>query len=83
MRRSVRYALGVAAVLTVGIALIPVTQALAANGASATFTKTSDWGTGYEGKYTIHNGSTGAARRGGSSSTCRPARPSRRSGMPP
>src|SRR5258706_15825183 len=58
MRRSVRNALRVAAVLTVGLAVIPVTQAFAANGASATFTKTSDWGTGYEGKYTIMNGSS-------------------------
>src|SRR5882672_6820460 len=58
MRRSVRNALRVAAVLTVGIAIIPVTQAFAANGASAAFTKSSDWGSGYEGKYTITNGST-------------------------
>jgi chitinase len=44
----------------VGIAVVPVTQALAANGASAAFTKLSDWGTGYEGKYTIANGSSSA-----------------------
>jgi chitinase len=47
-----------AAVLAVGLAVVPVTQAFAANGASATFTKSSDWGSGYEGKYTIVNGST-------------------------
>jgi chitinase len=56
MRR--RTALGAAAVLTLGLGLIPATQAYAANGASATFTKSSDWGTGYEAKYTIVNGST-------------------------
>lgn len=60
MRRSVRNALRVAVVLTVGVALIPISQAFAANGASATFTKSSDWGSGYEGKYTIANGSTSA-----------------------
>jgi chitinase len=60
MRRSVRNALRVAAVLTVGLAIIPVSQAFAANGASATFTRSSDWGSGYEGKYTIFNGSSAA-----------------------
>jgi chitinase len=60
MRRPVRNALRVAAVLTVGVALLPISQAFAANGASATFTKSSDWGSGYEGKYTITNGSTSA-----------------------
>jgi chitinase len=57
MRRSVRTALLVTTVVAVAAAIIPVTQALAANGASATFTKQSDWGSGYEGKYTITNGS--------------------------
>ncbi len=57
MRRSVRHVLIGAAVLAVGLAVVPVTRAYAANGASATFTK-SDWGNGYEGKYTIVNGST-------------------------
>jgi len=58
MRRSVRTALQVAAVLVVATAILPVTRAFAANGASATFTKSSDWGTGYEAKYTIVNGSS-------------------------
>jgi chitinase len=60
MRRSVRNALRIAAVVAVVTAIaVPVTRmAFAANGASATFTKSSDWGSGYEGKYTILNGST-------------------------
>jgi chitinase len=58
MRRPVRYALGATTVLALGLALLPVTQAFAANGASAAFTKSSDWGSGYEGKYTITNGSS-------------------------
>jgi chitinase len=57
MRRPVRLALGAATLLAVGLIVLPVTMAQAANGASATFTKSSDWGTGYEGKYTITNGS--------------------------
>ncbi len=60
MRRPVRYALGATTVLALGLALVPVTQAFAANGASAAFTKSSDWGSGYEGKYTITNGSSSA-----------------------
>ena len=58
-RRRALLIAGAAAVL-VAVAVVPVTRAFAANGASATFTKTSDWGTGYEGKYTIVNGSTSA-----------------------
>ena len=53
MRRPVRFALAAATVLTLGIAVIPANVAFAANGASAAFTKSSDWGSGYEGKYTI------------------------------
>ena len=48
-----------AAVIAVGLALTPAGPAHAA-GLTATFTKTSDWGTGYEGKYTIVNGTTAA-----------------------
>jgi chitinase len=59
MRRSVHHALSAAAILlAVGVAAVPLRPALAANGASATFTKLSDWGTGYEGKFTIVNNST-------------------------
>src|SRR5262245_47021835 len=58
MRRPVRLAIGAATLLAAGLIIVPATLANAANGASATFTKSSDWGTGYEGKYTIANGST-------------------------
>src|SRR5690349_11663852 len=60
MRRKMRRALGGAVLLAVAIAVLPVSQAFAANGASAVFTKTGDWGSGYEGKYTITNGSSGS-----------------------
>ena len=60
MRRPVRYALGAATLLAIGLAVVPVSQAFAANGAAAAFTKSSDWGSGYEGKYTITNGSSSA-----------------------
>jgi chitinase len=40
------------------VAFAPMPMAYAANGASATFTRSSDWGSGYEGKYTITNGSS-------------------------
>ncbi|MEV6829210.1 glycosyl hydrolase family 18 protein [Amycolatopsis sp. NPDC051102] len=40
--------------IAVGLVTVP---ASAAGGVSAAFSKSSDWGTGYEGKYTINNGS--------------------------
>ena len=46
--------LTVAGALAVGLVTVP---ANAAGGVSATFSKGSDWGTGYEGKYTIANNS--------------------------
>ncbi|WP_370947326.1 cellulose binding domain-containing protein [Amycolatopsis sp. cg5] len=52
-------ALGLAAAvgaLVAGMVIAP--SAGAANGVTASFTKGSDWGTGYEGKYTITNGSS-------------------------
>jgi chitinase len=49
----------IAAVVAVIAGLI-VAPASAAGGVSATFSKGQDWGTGYEGKYTIANGSTAA-----------------------
>ncbi|HWO65879.1 MAG TPA: cellulose binding domain-containing protein, partial [Umezawaea sp.] len=42
------------AALVLGLTVVPA--ASGAGGVSATFTKGSDWGTGYEGKYTISNG---------------------------
>ncbi|MCE7009875.1 glycosyl hydrolase family 18 protein [Kibdelosporangium philippinense] len=47
----------VSASVVLGLAVVP---AAGAGGVSATFSKGSDWGTGYEGKYTITNGSTSA-----------------------
>jgi chitinase len=50
--------LGTTLLVIVGLLVAPA--ATAANGVSATFSKSSDWGTGYEGKYTIVNGGTTA-----------------------
>nr|WP_205801631.1 cellulose binding domain-containing protein [Micromonospora thermarum] len=60
MRRPARNLLlaAVAALVTVaGTTLVLAAPARAA-GPTATFVKTSDWGTGWEGKYTITNGGT-------------------------
>lgn len=43
--------------LLLGLALLPAVPAAAA-GETAVFVKTSDWGSGWEGKYTITNGGT-------------------------
>src|SRR5439155_13556026 len=48
-----------AVLLVLGIVLVPGQAAQGATGVTATFTKTQDWGTGYEGKYTITNGTSG------------------------
>ncbi|MEU7783810.1 cellulose binding domain-containing protein [Amycolatopsis sp. NPDC049159] len=53
-------ALGLAAAAATIGAMFVIAPANAAGGVSATFTKGSDWGTGYEGKYTIANGSGSA-----------------------
>jgi chitinase len=59
-RRRARLIAGVAAAFVVtGLALVVPGSAVAANGQAATFTKTSDWGTGWEGNYKITN--SGAA----------------------
>jgi hypothetical protein len=49
--------LGLLVVTGAVVAGIAVAPASAAGGLSATFSKGQDWGTGYEGKYTIVNGS--------------------------
>jgi chitinase len=54
MRRRL---LTVLSALLLGLALVPAAPAAAA-GESAVFAKTSDWGSGWEGKYTITNGGT-------------------------
>ncbi|MEV8440945.1 glycosyl hydrolase family 18 protein [Actinosynnema sp. NPDC051121] len=48
------------AVATLVVGLVVAPAASGAGGVSATFSKGSDWGTGYEGKYTIKNGGTAA-----------------------
>ena len=57
MKRKWLSALGLAAAAATIGAVFVIAPANAAGGVSATFTKGSDWGTGYEGKYTIANGS--------------------------
>ncbi len=52
------FAVSAAAILAA--AVVPGASASAANGAAATFSISSDWGTGYEAKYTITNGSNTA-----------------------
>jgi len=57
-RRRAHLTAGIAAALVVaGLCLVPG-SASAAGGLSATFTKTSDWGTGYEASYRIANAGT-------------------------
>jgi chitinase len=50
----------VAAVGALVLGIVVAAPAEGAGGVSATFSKGSDWGTGYEGKYTISNGGTTA-----------------------
>jgi hypothetical protein len=52
-----RITLAIAAISAVVIALLTA-QAASAAGVSATFTKVSDWGSGFEGKVTVTNGTT-------------------------
>ncbi|MFB9908754.1 glycosyl hydrolase family 18 protein [Allokutzneria oryzae] len=49
-----------AAVAALVLGLVVVAPASGATGVKATFSKSSDWGSGYEGKYTISNGGTSA-----------------------
>ena len=57
-RRRARLTAGIAAALVVaGLSLAPA-SASAAGGLTATFTKSSDWGTGYEATYRITNAGT-------------------------
>jgi chitinase len=46
----------VALLLILGIVVAPSQSAQGATGVTATFSKAQDWGTGYEGKFTINNG---------------------------
>ena len=56
MRRTAKHLLAVIALLAAPVGLLTATQgASAATGVTATFTKTQDWGTGYQATYTITN----------------------------
>ncbi len=57
MRRSVRRASIAGAAAVLAIALVPAVNAFAAGSVTATFTATSDWGTGHEVRVTVTNGS--------------------------
>ncbi len=62
MKRITRrfLALAAAAATPLGLLLATTPPASAASGVTATFTKTQDWGTGYEGTYTITNNTSAA-----------------------
>jgi endoglucanase len=60
MRRSRTLILSVAAAVAAGGAAVWVVSPAAAASPSATFTKVSDWGSGWQGQYTITNGGTSA-----------------------
>jgi len=57
MRRSAKYFLTLAAALAAPLGLLAAVtpEASAATGVTATFTKTQDWGSGYQATYTITN----------------------------
>ncbi|MBO4209515.1 cellulose binding domain-containing protein, partial [Micromonospora echinofusca] len=56
MTRSRSLVLSLVTALVGAVAAIWVAVPALAAGPTATFTKTNDWGTGWEGKYTITNG---------------------------
>ena len=58
--RIIAAAAALAGAALVATVLAVAGPAQAAGGVSATFSKDSDWGTGYQGKYTITNGSSSA-----------------------
>ncbi|MDM4720016.1 glycosyl hydrolase family 18 protein [Micromonospora sp. WMMA1363] len=57
MKRSLRRALWVGAVVALTAATVPMASAFGAGSVTATFTKTQDWGTGHEARVTVTNGS--------------------------
>jgi len=57
-RFRVRLIMVSAVAITAAAVGFGIAPAQAAGGLSATFSKDSDWGSGYQGKYTIKNGST-------------------------
>ncbi len=60
MRRSRTLILSLCAAVAAGGAAVWIAGPAAAASPSATFTKTSDWGSGWEGRYTVTNGGTSA-----------------------
>jgi chitinase len=60
MGRSVRASLWGAAAVGLVAGMLPAAQALSAGSVTAQFVLASDWGTGYEGHYTVTNGSSAA-----------------------
>ncbi|MEV0727420.1 cellulose binding domain-containing protein [Polymorphospora sp. NPDC050346] len=56
MRRSRSLLLAVVSALAAGVGAVWVAGPALAAGPTATFVKTSDWGSGWEGKYTVTNG---------------------------
>jgi chitinase len=58
MKRSLRRALWVGAVVAVTAAAVPVTSAFGAGSVTATFAKAQDWGTGHETRVTVTNGTS-------------------------
>ncbi|WBB49909.1 glycosyl hydrolase family 18 protein [Verrucosispora sp. WMMA2044] len=57
MKRSLRRALWVGAVVAVTVATVPMASAFGAGSVTTSFTRVSEWGTGHETRVTITNGS--------------------------
>ncbi|SNT31132.1 Chitinase [Asanoa hainanensis] len=60
MRRTRSIVMGLVAVLAAAGGAVAFAGSAAAAGPTATFTKVSDWGSGWEGRYTVANGGTSA-----------------------
>lgn len=60
IRHPARLALGAATLLLLGGVAVGIAPAFAAGSVTATYLKTSDWGTGWSADYTVTNGTTSA-----------------------
>jgi len=60
MRRTRSILMGLVAVLGAAVGAVAIAGSAAAAGPTATFTKVSDWGSGWEGRFTVSNGGTTA-----------------------
>jgi hypothetical protein len=58
MRRRRSLVLGVVAAVVAAVVVLGGSGSALAAGPTATFTKVSDWGSGWEGRYTVLNGGT-------------------------